>query len=430
MVAPADAQRTHVDLVLLHLEAAGIAPCEVLPGQDGRAPRRGEGVVARWTDRAPATDLAALAASCRAAGCPLVIVTPPAGWDRLRAEAAWTATVGTCAVVRAGGLPPDAALAGFPWPRVTSLWVGAPVGAAEGEAAALVLPEGTTLLEALGHLEVRARPGRLVAWRSDRLAVVEIDQRPAGAVVVGVRIGGDAPAADRETVLARLDEIRGWPCVRMALLPAAERSDAAAGVEETVQRVGFFFARTDDERGGAPTPARTGPAQELHAVATALLGLGLAGPARDLLRRAERESRWGVEEEVLLGYLVAEHDPEEAVTRLRHAALRLATVEDETGEAWALQTDATLNALLLMVRARHVAATDAWGSVEGWLRQAGTVWVASPRHAAVLFELAARAGRPEEARRFADLFRSMAGPGEPLAAALAPALQAVGSGSR
>jgi hypothetical protein len=429
VVAEGDTLRMHADQARMHLEALGLHAAEVTPANAGAlAPQCGDGFVGEWTGAVPAAEVASLALACRAAGSPLVLAADPASWNRLRADPAWAGAVGSCTVVRAGGLPPDSGAAALSWPRVSSVWVGAP-GAPEADDDALVLPDGATLLEGLGHLEVRGRPGRLVAWGSDRAAAVEVDQRAAGAVVVGVRIVGRSPAADRETVLAQLDEIRGWEGVQMALV-AGRGEEAAPSVEETVQRVGFFFSRMDDERA---SPAQRAPAHTplgLHAVASTLVGLGLSGAARALLRRAERESRWGVEEEILLGFLVAEGDPEEAVTRLRHAALRLATAGDVRGDAWVLQTDATLNALLLMVRARQVGAADAWASVDGWLRQAGTVWVSSPRHAAVLFELAARAGHTEEARRFAELFRGMAGPDEPLAGALAPALRAVVGGGQ
>lgn len=416
--------------VQMHLDAGGLVPCEVSVHDAARfVAGADDGLVVALPAAADGDGIAELAASCRAGGALLVIVAGPAAWDALGRDPAWARKVGPSIVVcTAPDVPADPAFAALPWPKIPEVWVGGQDCAA-GEA--LVVPDGASLLEGLGHMEVRARPGRLVAWAHDRVAVIEVDQRAAGAVVVGARIEGVAAAADRETLLASLDAVRRWPRLRLAVLEASPMRRAVA-IEEPVQRVGFYFSRLDDERSRSGDPvAEDGGGVGVHAVAKALVGLGLPDAARALLRRAERESGWGVEEEILLGYLVAESDPHEAITRLRHAAVRLANSEGGDGDAWILQTDATLNALLLLVRTRQVRASDAWMSVEAWLEKAGTVWVSSPRHAAVLFELAARSGRASEARRFADLFRTLAGPLDPLARALDPALATVlGEGGR
>jgi hypothetical protein len=304
------------------------------------------------------------------------------------------------------------------------VWIGAPAAA---QAEAILLPDGTSLLEGLGYLEVRGKAGCLVAWRPDCLATVSVAARPFGAAVVSANLWGAGPTNDREGVLQLLDQVRRWPGLRLAVVWSGTDAEYA-GVEEPVQRVGFHFSRLDDERSGAgASPALVPPEHApvgLYAVAHRLVALGLRDAAVILLRQAERESRWGVDEEMLLGYLVAGGDPQEAITRLRHAALRLAT-EASPEDHWVRQTDATMNALLLMVRTRQATAEDAWATVGSWLERAGTAWAVSTRHAAVLFELAARAGRVSEARRFASLFRMMTSGDDPLYATLGPVFHAV-----
>lgn len=411
------------DLAHLHLEAAGFSPADA-PATDVRLDLQGGGVpvVAVSTD-ADAGMLADLTCRCRAAGVPLVLVATPCAWERLTGVPAWSAA-GECAEVRLSGLADPSPAANVAWPPLAAIWIGAPASSDPQDA--LVLPRGTTLLEALAHLEVRGRPGRVAAWATDRAAVVHVDVRAAGAAVVGVRVAGQSPAPDRVTALAQLNEIRGWAGLQVAVLPAPGPTPAGE-IEETVQRIGFYFARLDDERrGGAATPAGP-PAPGPHAAALALIELGLDAAARALLQDAERTSRWGVEEELLLAFLTAEAAPDEAVTRLRHAALRLST-HPGRADAWALQTDATLNALLLMVRTGSAGAAEAWVTVEGWMRSAGTDWVSSPRQAAVLFELAARAGEARRARTFAKLFRETADPDHALATALEPVLHAMFGG--
>jgi hypothetical protein len=427
VVSARDTLRLRADEAQMHLDAAGVPAVEVVPGT-GPVPVPGRGIVTMLRGDGPATAFEAVAdlcVTCRNGTSPLVVVTDTFGWDRLRTLPAWTAKVGACSVIRAGDASPDPLLGELPWPAVPDLWVGAPTGAARSETEALLLPEGTSLLEGLAHVEVRGRAGRLVAWTTERVAVVHLAMRPSGAVVVGTSVTGSADASDRESVLAQLDSIRAWPGLSLAMLGPDPDGAVRAVAEEPVQRVGFYFSRLDDERAGAGFAPSAGAVVSLHDVARALVDHGLARAARAVLRRAERESRWGVDEEMLLSFLVAEGDPEEAITRLRHAALRLATAEDDSPNAWSLQTDATLNALLLMVRARQIGAPDAWASVECWLREASTLWVTTARHAAVLFELAARAGHAGEARRFAELFREMAGPDEPLSRTLAPAFHAL-----
>lgn len=420
VVAPRESLRLHADHALLLLESGGLSAAAVSPADIRSADE--QAVVAVWTTASPvgAERVSRMAADFQAAGRTLVLVTDPASWDSLREEPAWTGAARPAPVVRVGAFGMDAAFAGLPWPQVPAVWIGAP---AAPDAEAILLPDGTTLLEGLGYLEVRGRPGRLSAWRPDALATITVDARAAGAAVVAAEVCGAGTATDRESVLDLLDQVRRWTGLRLAIVWGGA-AEGHTGIEEPVQRVGFHFSRLDDERGGSALPPREPARLGLDAVARRLVGLGLPDAALILLRQAERESRWGVDEEMLLGYLVAAADPQEAITRLRHAALRLAT---GTGaeDTWVLQTDATLNALLLMVRTRQVPAADAWATVASWLEEAGTVWVATGRHAAVLFELAARAGRLADAERFASMFRSMMGGDDPLSRALGPVLHTV-----
>jgi hypothetical protein len=415
------------DLAHLHLDAAGFAPVDATVPDAGRLELQGRcAPVLLVTRDAEASALADLARRCRSASVPLVLIATPTAWEQLSRDSAWSALADERAVVRVSGLPDPSPEAAVPWPPVAAVWVGAPASGKTEDA--LVLPRGTTLLEALAHLEVRGRPGRVAAWTADGAAVVHVEVRAAGAAVVGVHVVGRGPALDRTAVLTQLDEIRCWPGLQVAVLTAAAPAPGAGSeVEETVQRIGFYFARLDDERrGGAATPPRAS-APGPRAAARALIGLGLGEAARALLQEAESASQWSVEEEVLLAFLTAEVAPDEAITRLRDAALRL-SADAGRADAWAVQTDATLNALLLMVRTGSAGAAEAWATVESWVRHAGTDWVTSPRQAAVLFELAARAGEAPQARTFARLSRELVEPGDPLAVALEPVFHAIFGG--
>jgi hypothetical protein len=415
------------DLAHLHFDAAGFSPAQATVPHAGRLELQGgRAAVVLVTMEAEASTLADLARRGRSAGVPLVLIATRAAGEHLGGDSAGSALADECAVIRVTGLPDPPLAADVAWPPAAAVWVGAP--ASQETEDALVLPRGTTLLEALAHLEVRGGPGRIAAWTAHEVAVVYVEARAAGAAVVGVHVVGRSPAPDRASVLTQLDEIRCWPGLQVAVLAAADSAlGAGGGIEETVQRIGFYFARLDDERrGGAAYPARP-PAPCPHAAARALVDLGLGAAARALLQEAESSSQWSVEEEVLLAFLTAEVAPDEAITRLRHAALRLST-DAGRADAWALQTDATLNALLLMVRTGSAGPAEAWATVESWVRQASTDWVSSPRQAAVLFELAARAGEAPQARTFARLFRELVKPGDPLARALNPVFHALFGG--
>lgn len=412
------------DLAHLHLDTVGFSPADAKATGVGLDLQKGGAAVVLASTEAEAGTLADLACRCRSAGVPLVLVASQATWEHIRGDFTWSADAGEGVVVRLTGLVEPPPAADVAWPPLAAVWIGAP--AASDPQDALVLPRGTTLLEALAYLEVRGRPGRVAAWAADRAAVVHVDVRTAGAAVVGVLVAGRSPAPDRAATLAQLDEIRGWPELQVAVL-AAPGPTLAGEIEETVQRIGFYFARLDDERrGGAATPARPS-APGPHAAALVLIELGLGAAARRLLQEAEGASQWAVEEELLLAFLTAEVAPGEAISRLRHAALHLST-HGGRADAWVLQTDTTLNALLLMVRTGSAGAAEAWVTVEGWVRDAGTDWVSSPRQAAVLFELAARAGEARQARTFARLFREMANPDDPLAMALEPVLHTMFGG--
>ena len=417
IVTEADTIRTRADEVQMHFEAAGA----VAEDQDWeRTSSRADGiavVVAANADDETIRSVVSLAAACRAEERPCVIVATDEAWEAFRSHREWKERVVTCTVFISDAPSPGAA-SSLPWPALEAVWVGGPPLTREGEAP-IVLPEGTGLLEGLGHVELRGR-GRLVAWCCDRVAVVHVESRVAGSMVVdAIRAGAEDRRPDRGAVLEVLDEVRRWQELRLAVLPAGDARDT--GVAETIQRIGFHFSRMDDEGRAALGPG-DGECERYEA-AWILAELGLATAAEAVLRRAERDSRWGPREEILLARLLAGSDPEESVERLRAAALRVR--DSSAADAWQVQTDATLNALLLMVRRGQVGGVDAWRSVGAWLEQAGTVWGRTARHAAVLFELSYRAGKPAESAQFADLFRAVAESHDPLWIVMAPLFESL-----
>lgn len=418
-----EAGRLYADQAILHLECGGRSPVEVTPAAPD-FPRGGAAVVLLPRPRGgPASlDAARWLAGARMARCLVVVVTQADVWSVLQRDEGFAAEAARCTVMNRTSSAPDALASRLSWPRVPTIWLGAP-RTASGPVEAISLPRSTSLLEALRHIEVRGRASRLVAWTGGRAAVVDVDARAAGVVVIRAEVLGSGAAHDRDALLIMLDAIRQWDEPHIAIL-SATWSGPVGEMSEPVQRIGFYFSRRDDERGEAPPEFVAGPEPGFRRVAYALVEMGLESAALALLQRAERESRWGVEEEMLLSYLVAEIEPDEAVTRLRHAAVRLASAGSDNEDGWKLQTHATLNAVLLMVRRQQVGALDAWESISEWVEQ-GSGWLGSARHAAVLFELAARAGQIQECRRFAEMFRSIAADSDPLRRALAPAFLAV-----
>jgi hypothetical protein len=365
-----------------------------------------------------AATAAAAAAGCRAAGVPLVIVTVTKAWDDARGDATWRAAVARCSVIRGGaGATTDART----WPSVADMWIGGLHPPPDVEPA-LRIPAGTPLVAALAHLEIGGRPGSLVVWGSDRVAVIRADQRAPGAVVVDVRVGTAEPAGTREEALQALDAVRGWVHVEMAVVCHPHRGPGC--LEETVTRLGFFLSRTDDERSaGVIGPSIAIPRCTRGDVARVLVQHGLTGEAVDVLRDHHGEPGRSIEDALLLAWLIADRSPAEAVMELREVAFRAASERTPAGEA--LQVQATLNALLLLVRARQIAPEDAWESVERWISDAGIGWVTTPQHAGIVFELATRSGHVAEARILAAKLGQLGAGTHPLLSAMRPHIQAV-----
>lgn len=418
VLARAEDLRVVADEVGLHLLTRGWTAAEMdlgalAPPQPERA------AIAIVRSPAQVSAAADLAEACRREGAPLVLVVEDDAWESVAACPHWPEVVRPATVLTAAGALPGA-LSQVRWPAATSLWANAsdlgPVRSAE----ALLLPPGTSLLEALGHVEVRARSARLVAWTERHVAAIEVEVGGPCAAVVGVRPWGSAPPVGCEDVLTGLGMIRRWPALLLGIV--GDPPVPVAGVRESVQRIGFRFARLDDEgQSGGPSLERELPSWQ---VASALVSLGLPASAQALLSRVEREGGAGAEEAMLLAYLLADRHPTDAAALLRAAGERLAL--SERTDARVLQADAAALGLLLMVRERIVAPAEAWASVDQWLSRSRTEWLENARRAALLLELAARAGQMEAARRFARTFQRVADPSDPLRGVIEPILSVIG----
>lgn len=418
VLARAEDLRLVADEVGLYLLTTGWPAAELdLGGRASLDP--GRAAIALVRSPAQVSAAAGLADASRRGGAPLVLVVEDHAWESVAVHPDWAAAVRPSGVLAAAGAAPGA-LGRLRWPSATALWASSTDPAPIRSAEAFLLPAGTSLIEALCHVEIRARSARLVAWTDGRFAVLEVEAGGTGAAVLGVRPWGSAPLVGSEDLLAELDGIRRSPALLLAIV--AEPPVPVDGVRESVQRIGFHFARLDDERRSAD-PARE---RELAPweVASALVSFGLPASAQALLSRLEREGRAGAEEEMLLAYLLADERPSDAAALLRSAGVRLAGTARL--DARVLQADAAALGLLLMVRERMVAPAEAWASVEAWLPRAGTEWLEDARRAALLFELAARAGQTEATRRFAWTFRRAADPGDPLRGVLEPIFSAIG----
>ncbi len=418
-----DAVQESLDECELHLACAGLVVRVLSGARDvGPTPRAGEAwlVALRSVDGFPPASVAAAAAACRAAGVPLLIVAVAGTWDRAREDATWRAAVPRCTVVRAGVA--QTTLESLAWPPVGELWIGEMRPPADVEPA-MRIPAGTPLVAALAHLEISGRPGSLVVWACDRIAVIRADQRAPGAVVVDIRLGVEEPPRTRDEALRALDSVRSWTPVEMAMVSHPHRGPGC--MEETVTRLGFFLSRTDDERSaGVALPSMVLPPCDPGGVARTLVQYGLAEAALDVLRDCPGRGRRSIHDAMLLGFLLAERSPAEAVAELRDAAFRAASEGTREGEM--IQLAATLNALLLLVRGRQIVPEDAWLSVRPWMDAGGVAWVSSAHHAAIAFELATLSGHTADARHLAAAFDQLAPSTHPLRLALRPHLQALG----
>jgi hypothetical protein len=152
-------------------------------------------------------------------------------------------------------------------------------------------------------------PARLVAWTERRFAASRWRSGERGPTVAGVRPWRSAPLVGSEDVLIGLGMIRRWPALLLGIV--GDPPLQVGGVRESVQRIGFRFARLDDEgledegQSGGPSLERELPSWQ---VASALVSLGLPASAQALLSRLEREGAAGAEEAMLLAYLLADRN--------------------------------------------------------------------------------------------------------------------------
>ena len=322
------------------------------------------------------------------------------------------------AVVRAGPDPVPDAVRRASWPPAREVLTGAPESGAPRELISLVDPRHRSLNHIVRAAASWERAGFLLVFGADRFGWIWIDGGD-GVVLGAWRIGDDEAVMSVEDVLARIRAMSQWEGVRALFVAATDPvPSAAAPAGVLVDTIDLDVRRTLEEvrhqRPGGGSLAPSLLAVPPSRVARELLAWGQLRPAQELLEAAERASPWGVDEELLLGYLSADRDPREASARLQHAAHRLA--DDLAGARWGQHVDATLSALLLDVRAHPSHAPHAWGVVERWLESQGDAWVATARRAAVAYEIAARAGVMERAAQFRDLVLQLSRPGDALPA--------------
>ena len=401
----------------LHLVCAGLRVRVLSTARDvSPTPRAGEAWLVALRDGLTPASAAAAAAGCRAAGVPLLVVAATGTWEHAREDDTWRAAVPRCSVARAGASQtPDS----LPWPPVGDLWIGGVRPSADVETA-MRIPTGTPLVAALAHLEISGRPGSLLVWGCDRIAVIRADQRAPGAVVVEVRLGAEDSPRTRDEALRALYSVRSWVGVEMAMVSHPHRGPGC--MEETVTRVGFFLSRTDDERSaGLAAPRVEERPCAPGDVARTLVQYGLADAALDVLRDCAGDGRRSIDDALLLGFLLSERSPAEAVAELRDAAFRGASDGTRVGET--IQIEATLNALLLLVRGRRITPEDAWLTLRPWLDAGGVTWATTAHHAAIAFELASRSNHAADARLLAATFDQLTPSAHPLRQALRPHLQ-------
>lgn len=413
-VAPVVAAEAAVRLRILGYAVGGVWEA----GGDSRLPdldfppHGRSALVVRLDSGLPGEIAGALRERAHRAGAALVFV----GSASVAASLALHLHPHPSAFVRASPDPVPEAVRRANWLPARAVLTGAPESGAQRD----LISQVDAQCRALNHI-VRAaasweRRGFLLVYTPDRFGWIAVDGRESlvrGAWRVGD--GGGPPSAD--TILARIRAMSLWEGIRALFVAATDPLPAFADVSEIlVDTVDLDVRRTLDEiRERRLPPGSLGPDVVPvcpSRVARELLWWGQQRPAHELLQDAERASAWGVDEELLLGYLSAERDPREAAARLQHAAHRLS--DDLAGARWGQHVDATLSSLLLEVRAYPSQARHAWGVVERWIESQGEGWVESPRRAAVVFELAARAGEIAQAIRFRDLVLRLSHPGDVL----------------
>lgn len=355
---------------------------------------------------------AVLARSARERGAALVLVGTPA------VVGAADSVDGSPPLVRGTPEPVPDAVRSASWPPAREVLTGAPESGAERELISRVDARDRALGLIVRSAASWERAGFLLVFTPERFGWIAVDG--GEALVRGAWRLGDPPgAADVGAALARIRAMSLWEGIHALFVAATDPlPQESRGVAVLVDTVDLDVRRTLEEaaagRVAAGSLAAELPPVPPSRVARELLWWGQAKAAYEFLEAAERASPWGVDEELLLGYLSAERDPREAAARLQHAAHRLS--DDFAGGRWSQHVDATLAALLLDVRAHPARARHAWGVVERWIESQGEGWVGTPRRAAVVYELAARAGAIGEAARFRDAVLRLSLPGDALPA--------------
>lgn len=413
--APSDLHGLVAAEARLRLEIDGCWPVHAFgPGvvPDAAACSRiesGAGAVLRPSGRACSVLAEALEALVRRQ-VRVAVVLDAEGLDVLGDEGGWRSLQARGVVVRMSDDAADPLAVEDGWPAIEDLLLGAPErGPILAHPISFPL-ESLPLGELLQMVAVWGRDGTLVLFNEERIGSLDI----VGGEVLGVEREGDpAEVVSLELAAARVRVMATWRTGTVVFVPSC--GEASRRIEEplSLDRLVFELARLADEArsGMRGTGPRLPPVPRLaaHAVARILLRRGLVGPAAELLGRVVGTASATAEDELLLGLILADAEPQEAVACLRRGVVRLAAEASSDPKRCLLQVDATLNALLLEVRHRLVRPEAAWGVVEQWLEGAGDDWISTGRHAAILHELAARAGRELDARRF--LRRAEAGTG-------------------
>lgn len=327
-----------------------------------------------------------------------------AGWS---AGEAWARLLGRARIVRRTP-PPPLPLPERALPGLGELLPGAPRAARVVEDPVLFHLRLVPLAEVLQSAVGWSAPGTLVVFGPERFGWVEVAH---GRIRGAGELGRPAePAGPGEEVYRALERMAAWEDASAAFVPADRPVDGPARLEGVpVGHALFAVAKAADEGGAGPGEGGAGGGLRAYEVAEALLEWGLPSLAGAFLERAERASAWGAEEDLLLGHLSAERNPQAAAARLRHGALRAVSGGARDAARLGVYVGATLGALLLEVRAGYTVPSAALAVIRGWLDDAGTGWVADARHAAIWLEIALRAGAAGSAREAQRALEELAG---------------------
>ncbi|HEX7242035.1 MAG TPA: hypothetical protein VF263_17255, partial [Longimicrobiaceae bacterium] len=328
-----------------------------------------------------------------------------AGWS---AGGAWARLLSLARIVRRTP-PPPLPLPERALPDLRELLLGAPRASRVVEDPVLFHLRLVPLAEVLQSAVGWSAPGTLIVFGQGRFGWVDVAHgRIRGVGELGHR-AEPAPGPEEE-VYPVLKRMAAWEDASVAFVPAERPVEGPARLEGVpIGHALFAVAKAADEVGpgdggdGADTGLRA------YQVAEALLEWGLPSLAGAFLERAERASTWGAEEDLLLGHLSAERNPQGAAARLRHGALRAVSAGAQDPARLGVYVSATLGALILEVRAGYTVPSAALAVIRGWLDDAGTGWVADARHAAIWFEIALRAGAAESAMAAQRTLEELAG---------------------